>query len=145
MKNRDVSKDEEEEEIEELEGEFLSPFECGFCLHKFSSAEKLESHVTKSHKSENPAVDDTKKRKSSSSLQMNRDLSGDILDEITDDFVSEIEKEDGKEEQDQNPSFYKKRVQVKNLTFVIFANPLDPIHWSLLRTYGLCLSRLSYL
>ena len=111
MKTRDLSKEEEEEEIDTLEGEFLSPFECGFCLHKFSSVEKLESHVTKSHKPETPAVDDNKKRKSSS-LQMNQDLSGDILDEITDDFVSEIEKEDRKEE-DKNPSFYKTRVQVK--------------------------------
>jgi len=53
VKNRD---EEEEEEIEKLEGEFLSPFECGFCLHKFSSVEKLESHVTKMHKTETPGV-----------------------------------------------------------------------------------------
>jgi hypothetical protein len=58
-------------------------------------------------------VDNNKKRKSSS-LQMNRDLSGDILDEITDDFVMEIEKEDRKDE-DKSPSFYKTRVQVKKV------------------------------
>jgi len=99
----------EEDEIENLESEFLSPFECGFCLRKFSSVEKLEGHVSTSHQNaekEKPKKEMTEREKSKKELTEKEkskkesmeksskvDLSGDILDEITDDFVNEIENE----------------------------------------------------
>jgi hypothetical protein len=104
----------EEDEIENLESEFLSPFECGFCLRKFSSVEKLEGHVSTSHqnaekekpkkemskkdltereKSKKELTEKEKSKKESMEKSSKVDLSGDILDEITDDFVNEIENE----------------------------------------------------
>ena len=43
-----TSADEDDEEIDAEE--LSSPFECGVCRIKFRSAQKLESHVNKSHK-----------------------------------------------------------------------------------------------
>jgi hypothetical protein len=115
----DDEEENEEDEIENLESEFLSPFECGFCLRKFSSVEKLEGHVSTSHqnaekekpkkelterekskkeltervKSKKELTEKEKSKKESMEKSSKVDLSGDILDEITDDFVNEIENE----------------------------------------------------
>ena len=105
----DENEENEEDEIENLESEFLSPFECGFCLKKFSTAEKIEGHVSSSHQNaekEKPKKESTEKerskkeptekersKKESIEKSSKIDLSGDILDEITDDFVNEIENE----------------------------------------------------
>jgi hypothetical protein len=105
----DDEEENEEDEIENLESEFLSPFECGFCLRKFSSVEKLEGHVSTSHqntekekpkkeltergKSKKELTEREKSKKESMEKSSKVDLSGDILDEITDDFVNEIENE----------------------------------------------------
>jgi len=94
--NDEVEDEDEEDEIENLESEFLTPFACGFCTQKFATVTKLEDHVNKSHKD---ASGDAKKPTATSKVdtadvkKSKIDFSEDILDEITDDFVTEIENE----------------------------------------------------
>jgi hypothetical protein len=84
----------------------LTPYVCGFCADKFSSVEKLEGHVDKNHKDD---AGDAKKSAATSSIETRNakkfkvDISGETLDEITDDFVTEIENENVAENGDVKP------------------------------------------
>lgn len=140
MRSMFNSKISEDEEVEELEEEFLTPFECGICSKKFSGVSLLESHVLVDHQdSENKKPDNGSKKNSPENIakqnaaksrnglaikiedqESNKngrkktetfsskterandvlsrsklgDVSNEMLDEVTDEFVSEIEKED---------------------------------------------------
>ena len=84
------------EEIENLESEFLTPFACGVCAQTFSSVTKLEEHVNKSHKEDSRSDVEKATVTSSKANEIKKskiDFSGDIFDEITNDFVTEVENE----------------------------------------------------
>ena len=101
----------DDDDDENVNGASLStPFVCGVCAEKFASVEKLEAHVGKKHES-----NDTK---ASAAKKSQVELTGDALDEITNDFVSEIESESRNETKPASTELSRRLVDKSKIVIV---------------------------
>ena len=73
--------DEPQDEDDEDDDAALKPFECGFCSCKFSTVEKLELHVLKSH--EKNAEDEV-------DADGKKPIDASVIDEVADEFAGEV-------------------------------------------------------
>ena len=77
---------------EEEDEDALKPFECGVCSGKFSTVEKLEIHVLKTH--EEPGAAEPNSGGGSAATHQatksNGAVNAAVIDEVADEFAGEV-------------------------------------------------------